>query len=114
MKQMKVKGKEKIYGQYLDYIIKDQDISMSCIIKRKKLVGNYTIIVYGKNGRMVNLQLNGKNKDLKDCVVYYVFQKNSIILEEHVYVEFQKINQKKEKIFNADNAVAEDVLLVID
>ncbi len=51
---------------------------------------------------------------MKDYVVYNVFNKKIIIMELLVFVEFLKINQKKEKLFNVNIVDVEDVHQEID
>jgi len=46
---------------------------------------------------------------MKSCVVYFVFNKKTIISELLVFAEYQKISWKKEKLLNVNIVDVEDV-----
>ena len=72
MNLMKVNEKMSHYGKFINYITKDLDTSMKCIIKKNQYLRNYMIIVLEKNMLIHNLSLNGRNKVMKNCVAYSV------------------------------------------
>eukprot|EP00825_Cyclidium_porcatum_P006052 TRINITY_DN12973_c0_g1_i6.p3 TRINITY_DN12973_c0_g1~~TRINITY_DN12973_c0_g1_i6.p3 ORF type:complete len:139 (-),score=18.34 TRINITY_DN12973_c0_g1_i6:48-464(-) len=72
------------------------------------------IIVFKKNGQMQTLLPNGKNKVMKSCVVYSVFNRKITILKQLVFAEFLKQSLKKENSYNVIIADAEDVHLEIE
>lgn len=114
MNHMKGNEKTKHYGKYISFIIKDLDIFTNYITKRKKFPKNFMIIVFKKNGQMQTLLPNGKNKVMKSCVVYSVFNRKITILKQLVFAEFLKQSLKKENSYNVIIADAEDVHLEIE
>jgi len=104
----------KITGIFTNFTIKDHDLFMSYIIKKRKFQKNYMIIVYKKNGQIKILLQNGKKLDMRDCVVWDAFKQEIIILQEYVFAEFQKQNYNRVNKLIVNTVDVKDVLVEID
>ena len=104
----------KIIGVFTNFIIKDHDLFMSYIINKRKFQKNYMIIAYKKNGQIKILLQNGKNLDMRDCVVWDAFKQEIIILQEFVFAEFQKQNYNQVNKLIVNTVDVKDVLVEID
>jgi hypothetical protein len=74
---------------------------MISFIRRRKSQESSMNTAYKRNGVMQHSLPNGKNQDLKDCVVSNVYKREIHSLEKDAYAESLKIIWKRKKRLSA-------------
>ena len=94
-----VKEKEnlKCYGPFIKFITKGQGTFTIYFTNKKTFQGSSMTFVFKINSQTRLLLQNGRKTVLKNSAVCSVYKKVISNLEVHVFVEFQKVNLKKEK-----------------